>query len=305
MPARHQTENNTVVVSLSVGRLCSRHKMVGKRGEALATQMLQTQVVSRPFDVPVPRSDRNQLEFIDASVAFGALNVLQPINLSVRVGEFVAVVGPSGCGKSTLLNLVAGMLAPATGKIIFNDSEVRGPNRDVGYITQKNYCLPWRTVEDNIKLPLEFRNYQSAEISRRASEAVRQVGLVGFEKAYPNQLSGGMLQRVMIARTLAYNPSTYLMDEPFGSLDAQLRVRMQSDLLSLWRSTGATFIFVTHDLQEAVALADRVVVISRRPGRIKLVLDIDLPRPRDVVEIQSHPKFGEYIQQLWACLDVQ
>ena len=141
-------------------------------------------------------------------------------------------------------------------------------------------------------------------MNRRVNEALVQVGLKGFEKAYPKQLSGGMLQRVMIARTLAYKPDIYLMDEPFGSLDAQLRTRMHGELLRLWEETGATFVFVTHDLQEAITLADRVVVMSRRPGIPKLVVDIDLPRPRDVIDIQSNPAFGAYVKQLWAALDV-
>jgi NitT/TauT family transport system ATP-binding protein len=143
-----------------------------------------------------------------------------------------------------------------------------------------------------------------AERADRVARALAQVGLTGFEKAFPRQLSGGMLQRVMIARTLAYEPHTYLMDEPFGSLDAQLRMRMHGELLKLWQATGATFVFVTHDLQEAITLADRVVVMSKRPGRPKLVVDIDLPRPRDVVDIHADPAFGAYFKQLWAALDV-
>jgi len=136
------------------------------------------------------------------------------------------------------------------------------------------------------------------------ADAIKKVGLSGFEKAYPKQLSGGMLQRVMIARTLAYGPDIYLMDEPFGSLDAQLRTRMHAELLKLWQDTGATFVFVTHDLQEAITLADRVVVMSKRPGRPKLVVDIDLERPRDVIDIQSNPAFGAYVKELWTALDV-
>jgi NitT/TauT family transport system ATP-binding protein len=151
-------------------------------------------------------------------------------------------------------------------------------------------------------LPLEFRRFPEDEIRRRIRAAIDQVGLAGFEKAYPSQLSGGMLQRVMIARTLAYQPTTYLMDEPFGSLDAQLRMRMHAELLKLWESTQATFVFVTHDLHEAITLADRVVVMSGRPGTIKLTLDIDIPRPRDVIEIQSHPRFGTYFKTLWNAL---
>ena len=182
---------------------------------------------------------------------------------------------------------------------------MNGPNREVGYITQKNYCLPWRTVEGNVRLPLELRDYGKSETDDRVAAAIRQVGLKGFERSYPRQLSGGMLQRVMIARTLAYQPSTYLMDEPFGTLDAQLRLKMHSDILRLWEETGATFVFVTHDLHEAITLADRVVVMSHRPGTPKLTLNNTLKRPRDVIDIQSDPTFGNHFKTLWNALEVQ
>ncbi len=242
--------------------------------------------------------------FDAVTARFGPLHAMGPTTLEVRKGEFLVIVGPSGCGKSTLLNLVAGTLRPSSGSVTYEGRPVGGANPDVGYITQKNYCLPWRTVEANVRLPLEFRNRSAAEMKERVARAIRQVGLSGFEKAYPRQLSGGMLQRVMIARTLAYEPHTYLMDEPFGSLDAQLRLKMHAELLKLWEQTGATFIFVTHDLQEAITLADRVVVMSRRPGTPKLIVDIDLPRPRDVIDVQSDPQFGAYFKKLWSALDV-
>lgn len=244
------------------------------------------------------------IEFDQVVARFGDLHAMGPTSLTVKRGEFLAIVGPSGCGKSTLLNMVAGTLKPAEGVVRYKGEVVDRINYDVGYITQKNFCLPWRTVEGNVRLPLEFRKYPKAEADERVREALLKVGLKGFEKAYPKQLSGGMLQRVMIARTLAYSPDIYLMDEPFGSLDAQLRTRMHDELLKLWEETGATFVFVTHDLQEAITLGDRVVVMSKRPGRIKLVVDIDLQRPRDVIDIQSNPAFGAYVRQLWAALDV-
>lgn len=243
------------------------------------------------------------IEFDGVVARFDTLHAMGPTTLSVRRGEFLAIVGPSGCGKSTLLNMVAGTLKPSEGKVRYKGQEVNGINYDVGYLTQKNYCLPWRTVEGNVRLPLEFRKYPKDEISARVKMALKTVGLTGFEKAYPKQLSGGMLQRVMIARTLAYSPDIYLMDEPFGSLDAQLRTRMHGELLKLWQDTGATFVFVTHDLQEAITLADRVVVMSKRPGRIKLEVQIELERPRDVIDVQSNPAFGAYVKQLWAALD--
>ncbi len=256
--------------------------------------------------VPVA-SDRQRedvIEFDGVVARFGNLHAMGPTTLAVRRGEFLAIVGPSGCGKSTLLNMVAGTLKPSEGRVSYKGNEVVAINHDVGYITQKNYCLPWRTVEANVRLPLEFRRMPEAEIVRRTTDAVKKVGLVGFEKAYPKQLSGGMLQRVMIARTLAYSPDIFLMDEPFGSLDAQLRTRMHAEVLKLWQDTGATFVFVTHDLQEAITLADRVVVMSKRPGRIKLLVEIELERPRDVIDIQSNPAFGAYVKQLWTALDV-
>jgi len=256
--------------------------------------------------VPPPASQPGDavIEFDGVVARFGALHAMGPTTLSVRRGEFLAIVGPSGCGKSTLLNMVAGTLTPAEGTVRYKGAPVTAINHDVGYLTQKNFCLPWRTVENNVRLPLEFRKYPEEEIRARVARSIEKVGLKGFEGAYPKQLSGGMLQRVMIARTLAYSPDIYLLDEPFGSLDAQLRVRMHAELLKLWQETGATFVFVTHDLHEAITLADRVVVMSKRPGIPKLVVDIRLPRPRDVIDTQADPAFGAYFKQLWTALDV-
>jgi NitT/TauT family transport system ATP-binding protein len=258
----------------------------------------------QPMSSPSASVRAPAIEFEGAGVRFGSLQAMGPASLSVKAGEFLAVIGPSGCGKSTLLNLVAGTLKPSQGEVRYKGRAVEEINREVGYITQKNHCLPWRTVEDNVRLPLEFRGIGGDEARRKVARALQQVGLTGFEKSYPRQLSGGMLQRVSIARTLVYEPDTYLMDEPFGSLDAQLRMKMHGEIMRLWQETGATFLFVTHDLQEAITLADRVVVVSRRPGRIKMVLDINLPRPRDVVDVQSNPEFGAYFRQLWDALDV-
>jgi NitT/TauT family transport system ATP-binding protein len=264
--------------------------------------MVASAVPAAPFADAARRDD--VIEFDGAIARFGNLHAMGPTTLKVRRGEFIAIVGPSGCGKSTLLNMVAGTLKPFAGSVRYKGKEVAAINHDVGYITQKNYCLPWRTVEANVRLPLEFRKVPEDELRRRVADALKKVGLGGFEKAFPKQLSGGMLQRVMIARTLAYSPDIFLMDEPFGSLDAQLRTRMHGEVLKLWQDTGATFVFVTHDLQEAITLADRVVVMSKRPGCPKLVLDIELQRPRDVIDIQSNPAFGAYVKQLWAALDV-
>jgi NitT/TauT family transport system ATP-binding protein len=244
------------------------------------------------------------IDFEGVVARFDQLHAMGPTTLSVRRGEFLAIVGPSGCGKSTLLNMVAGTLKPYEGVVRYKGKTVNSINYDVGYLTQKNFCLPWRTVEANVRLPLEFRKVPKEQMDQRVRSALEKVGLKGFEKAYPKQLSGGMLQRVMVARTLAYGPDIYLLDEPFGSLDAQLRTRMHAEVLRLWQETGATFVFVTHDLHEAITVADRVVVMSKRPGKPKLVVDINLPRPRDVIDIQANPAFGAYVKQLWAALDL-
>lgn len=258
----------------------------------------------RSARLPATSRKDSVIEFDGVVARFDTLHAMGPTTLSVNRGEFLAIVGPSGCGKSTLLNMVAGTLTPAEGTVRYKGQKVDGINYDVGYLTQKNFCLPWRNVEENVRLPLEFRKYSKPEMAKRVKSALETVGLKGFERAYPKQLSGGMLQRVMIARTLAYGPDIFLLDEPFGSLDAQLRTRMHEELLRIWQETGATFVFVTHDLHEAITLADRVVVMSKRPGRPKLVVDIDLPRPRDVIDIQANPAFGAYVKQLWAALDL-
>lgn len=243
------------------------------------------------------------VRFEGATVKFGDLDVLAPLDLDIAAGEFVSIVGPSGCGKSTTLNLIAGTLEASSGRVMYSGEEVTGPNRRVGYITQHNYCLPWRTVERNVRLPLEYRGYSRAEIDQIVPDVIRQVGLEGFEKAYPSQLSGGMLQRVQIARTLSYRPEAMLLDEPFGSLDALLRSTMHQTILDLWQETQATFLFVTHDLSEAVTLADRVLVMSKRPGKVVADIRIDLPRPRDAKDVQTSPEFGEYLRQLHAALE--
>lgn len=271
-------------------------------GNATSLHLAGT-AVSVPSRETAPQTAENVIEFKGVVAKFGAFHAMGPTTLSVRKGEFLAIVGPSGCGKSTLMNMLAGTLVPAAGEVFYKGKKVDGINHAVGYLTQKNYCLPWRTVEGNVRLPLEFRKMPRAEMDRVVQDVLKRVGLAGFEKAYPKQLSGGMLQRVMIARTLAYAPDVYLLDEPFGSLDAQLRTRMHDELLRLWKETGATFVFVTHDLQEAITLADRVVVMSKRPGIPKVIMDIDLPRPRDVIDIQGNPRFGEYMRTLWSELD--
>lgn len=233
----------------------------------------------------------------------GTVTACEGVNLTVKRGEFLAIVGPSGCGKSTLLNMAAGLLRPSTGAVYYCGEPVPIPNTRVGYMTQKDTLLPWRTVEDNVAIALELRGDSKAERTKAAHNWIARVGLKGFETAFPAQLSGGMRRRVSMARTLCYEPETILMDEPFGALDAQLRLVMHDELLKLWSATGTTMVFVTHDLIEAVTLADRVAVFSARPGRIQAIETVDLPRPRDVFRIRFDPRFGELHDRLWRYLE--
>jgi NitT/TauT family transport system ATP-binding protein len=228
---------------------------------------------------------------------------LSHVSLDVREGEFMAIVGPSGCGKSTLLNMAAGTIRPSTGQVLFRGEAVDGPNTQVGYLTQHDTLLNWRTVRKNVRLPLEFRKVPRKEAETRVKAALTMVGMPNAGDRFPTELSGGMRQRVAIARTLIYEPSVYLMDEPFGALDAQLRVLMQQELLRIREATGGTFILVTHDLNEAVALADRVVAVSGQPGSIKRIFDIDFPRDRDVIAMSATPKFRAYVDELWTLMD--
>lgn len=224
---------------------------------------------------------------------------LEDIDLEVGEGEFVSIVGPSGCGKSTILNLVAGLLAPTDGEVRMRGRAVRGLNRSVGYVTQDDNLLPWRTTLANVGMPMEFRGVPAAERRARAERLMAQVGLGGFEQHYPHELSGGMRKRASIARTLAYDPDALLMDEPFGPLDAQTRVLLQDHLMRIWEGSGRTVVFVTHDLVEAVALSDRVIIMTRAPGRLKRQVEINIPRPRDVFHIHAHPRFTTLYDAIW------
>ena len=247
------------------------------------------------------------IEYRDIARTFttrrGTVVACEGVNLTVNQGEFLAIVGPSGCGKSTLLNMAAGLLPPSAGKVFYRGTPVPEPNTRVGYMTQRDTLLPWRTVEDNVAIALEVRGLGRTERLKVAHEWIRRVGLKGFETAHPGQLSGGMRRRVSMARTLAYEPETILMDEPFGALDAQLRLVMHDELLKLWAATRTTMVFVTHDLTEAITLADRVAVFSARPGRIRAIETVDLPRPRDVFRIRFDPHFGELHDRLWSYLE--
>lgn len=221
----------------------------------------------------------------------GGVQALERVSLSVQAGEFVALLGPSGCGKSTLLRLLAGLLAPTEGRVLFEGQPLIAPTRHIGFVFQKAHLLPWRTVQANVQLPLELTGVPPTQAAARAAHLLEQVGLTGFERAYPSALSGGMEQRVALARALITQPRALLLDEPFGALDALTREKMGTELLALWEGRGVAVLMVTHDITEAVLLADRVVVLGPRPGQVRLNLPIDLPRPR-VLEMEHQPHFG-------------
>ncbi|SDT58135.1 ABC transporter ATP-binding protein [Bradyrhizobium canariense] len=230
---------------------------------------------------------------------------IEGVTLDVAAGEFITLVGPSGCGKSTILNIISGLMPATEGETIVDGKILRGVTRDVGYVTQQPNLMPWRNLIDNVSFPLEIDGVSRPERYRRARELIRLVGLEGFEGAYPNELSGGMRQRANIVRTMIYEPKVILMDEPFGPLDAQTRVVLQDLLLNLWTRTGVTIVFITHDLQEAIGLGDRVVLLSARPGRVARIEQVPLPRPRDVFKMHDSREFRELYDRLWLELERQ
>jgi NitT/TauT family transport system ATP-binding protein len=215
---------------------------------------------------------------------------LRDFSLDVAEGGFVSVLGRSGCGKSTILNLLAGLIPPTSGEVLYREKPVSRPRVEVGYLTQSDTLMPWRDVRRNIEMPMELRKVPTGERRKRAQELIERVGLRGFEKHYPRELSGGMRRRVSLARMLVGDPETLLMDEPFGALDAQLRADLQKELLRLWQGSGQTVVFVTHDIEEALLLGDRVVVLGRL-GRVVLDEEIGLPRPRDPDEMRVDTRF--------------
>lgn len=231
-----------------------------------------------------------------------AFTALQGVNLSVAPGEFCAVVGPTGCGKSTTLALISGLEPPSRGEVTVLGAPVSGVGRSVGYMFQRDAVFPWKTVLDNVAAGPRFRGMKGSEANDRARSWITRVGLAGFEGHYPHQLSGGMRKRVALAQTLITEPRVLLMDEPFSALDVQTRALMENELLDLWAATGASVVFVTHDLEEAVALADRVVVITAGPGTVKAVYPVDLPRPRNIQEIRFLPEFMQIYQEIWSSL---
>jgi NitT/TauT family transport system ATP-binding protein len=234
------------------------------------------------------------------------LIALRDVSLGVRRGEFLAIVGPSGCGKTTLINLIAGFVKPIDGSVRVRGSEVTGPDADRAMVFQDYALLPWRTVERNIRFAMENRrgHVPKSEQAGRVARALELVGLSGFEKSYPHELSGGMRQRVGIARALVTEPEILLMDEPFGAVDAMTREAMQAELEKIIAGTRQTVVFITHSIDEAILLADRIVVISKRPGTIREVIDVDIPRPRfdEQADVQRSARFGEIRGYLWSLL---
>jgi ABC-type nitrate/sulfonate/bicarbonate transport system, ATPase component len=255
--------------------------------------MIQFNNVSKTFKV------RNAAE---GRGAFTTFTAVKDVNLEVKDGEFMVIVGPSGCGKSTLLDMLGGLTKPSSGEILQGGRPITGPGLDRGIVFQQYALFPWKTAKQNIEFGLEAKGVPRKERSERASYFLALVGLAGFEQRYPHELSGGMKQRVAIARSLAYDPEVLLMDEPFAALDAQTRETLQGELLRIWEQTKKTIIFITHGIDEAVYLGQRVAVMTSRPGTIKEIIDIPIDTRGAEEDVRSLPAFGELRHQIWELL---
>ncbi|KAA9156954.1 ABC transporter ATP-binding protein [Amycolatopsis acidicola] len=247
-----------------------------------------------------PATDALRLDNVTLDFPGSPRPAIENVSLRVARRKFVAVIGPSGCGKSTILNLAAGLLTPTEGEVYFDGEPITAVNSSAAYVTQAANLLPWLTVRANIGLALKFRDVPKSERAEKIAHWVKVVGLTGFEDSYPRELSGGMQKRVSIARALIYDPSIVLMDEPFGPLDAITRLRLQQDLLNLWEEQSGTLVFVTHDLNEAIYLADEVVVMSKGPGTVRQVLPVPFERPRHIGSLIESPEFSELYNELWS-----
>ena len=257
-----------------------------------------TSSVTRPGGIELSRVTKR---FVTPSGA--AMTAIRDVTLTVEPGQFCAVVGPTGCGKSTMLTLAAGLEMPSAGTVKVSGHQVTGITKGASFMFQTDALMPWKPVIDNVALGPTFRGTPRAEALDKALDWLRTVGLTGFEQHYPHQLSGGMRKRVSLAAALINVPTMLLMDEPFSALDVQTRAIMSNELLTLWEKTRPSVMFVTHDLEEAIGLADKVVVITAGPGTVKAVFDIDLPRPRGAVqEIRFDKRFLELHQQIWEAL---
>ena len=233
------------------------------------------------------------------------VEAVRDIDLTIEEGSIVSLIGPSGCGKSTVLHMIAGLYEPTRGMVVYDGQPVSTVNTSVGYMTQKDNLFPWRTVQDNVALPFELAGQGREERRRSAREILRRVGLTGFETRYPSELSGGMRKRASLARMLLYRPETFLLDEPFAALDAQLKLAMHDLLLRLWTDDRQTILLVTHDLVEAITLSDRVIVLTQRPARVVLDQPVHLPRPRDVLNVRFTEAFKEIYDSLWERLRLE
>ncbi len=255
-------------------------------------------------------SSDHALELLDINCTFHAKDnpgqrytAVADTTLRIRAGEFVSVVGPTGCGKSTLLNVAAGLLAPSSGAVKVFGQPLVGINTRAGYMFQSDALMPWRSARDNVMVGLQYRGVPDGEAAAQAEAWLARVGLAGFGDRYPHQLSGGMRKRAALAQTLVLDPDIILMDEPFSALDVQTRQLMENEVLELWASRKKAVLFITHDLDEAIAMSDRVVVLSAGPATHPIgEFVIDLPRPRDVAEVRTHPRFVELHTQIWNVL---
>jgi len=249
-----------------------------------------------------------RLEYRHVTMRFAqagaSLTAIHNVSFSLQDGEIVSLIGPSGCGKSTLLNIGAGLYAPTEGEAYVDGERVSGPNAHVAFMLQKDLLLPWRSIAENVMFGLEIKGTERAERRRRAQALLEGFKLAEFSNHYPHQLSGGMRQRVALARTLAVDPSVLLLDEPFSAVDAQTRMVLQRDLGKTLKQAGKTALLITHDLLEAVTLSDRVLVMSRRPGHIVDELQIDIPQREDPIARRQHPRIGEYMARLMDRLDI-
>ena len=252
-----------------------------------------------------PKAEVNSLDVSFLTAGGELTRVLQDINLEIQNGEFVSIVGPSGCGKSTLLRVLSGLVKPTSGAVFVDGNIVNETPKGVGFMFQRDTLLPWATVAENIAIGADLSRRPRNQGHDRIGELISFLRLTGFERHRPHQISGGMRQRVALGRLLAYEPDLYLMDEPFGALDSQTKQAMGAELLRVWAAHRRSVVFITHDIEEAVSLSDRVIVLTQRPGRIKLDLTIDLPRPRDIRHIKTSKRFGELCDAVWDNLELQ
>ncbi|HKU29251.1 MAG TPA: ABC transporter ATP-binding protein [Arthrobacter sp.] len=268
------------------------------------TAKISLQNVSKTFTV---RAGKGPKGLKGGAKEATILTALDALSLDVRDGEFLTLVGPSGSGKTTLLDLLAGLSTPTSGEVLVDGRPVTGPGKDRAVVFQQYALFPWRTASANVSIGLEGKGPDGRRLTRReraakASEYLALVGLAGFEDRFPHELSGGMKQRVAIARSLAYEPDVLLMDEPFAALDAQTREQLQDELLRIWRATCKTIVFITHGIDEAVYLGQRVAVLSARPGRLKEIVDVDIPDRDGDEDVRSHPAFVEQRHKVWTLL---